>query len=105
MASGETQPYRLVELPAAMDALRKLRDKAIDLGIVESLLGALATIATRLRKDPAVAGEMLFHLKKEDSCVYRMACNPVFVRYAVYETQRVVMVLEFMAMPSSALDS
>jgi len=81
-----------------------MRDKAIERGIPESLLDALIIVASRLRNDPTTAGERLFHLKKEGSWVYRMACNPVFVRYAVYESERVVMILEFKAMPSSALD-
>src|SRR5688572_10136020 len=104
MASGGTQPYRVVELPAAMDELRELRDKATDRGVAASLLDALVTIATKLRTDPVAAGEALFRLKKEGSWVYRIACNPVFVRYAVFEPERVVMILKFQAMPSSTLD-
>jgi hypothetical protein len=101
MEPGAPQPYRLDAMPAARRQLRELSINAIESGFAKLLTGALQEMMQKLQTDPINWGDPEYHPKKQGSCVYHRACDPLFVKYVVYEPERVVLVLEVRRLPKS----
>jgi hypothetical protein len=101
MEPGDPQRFQLDAMPTAMRQLRELTRNAIESGFAKLLTGALQEMMQKLRTDPTNWGDPEYHPKKQGSCVYHRACDPLFVKYVVYEPERVVLVLEVRPLPKS----
>jgi len=83
-------PYRLSWMCLA--ELRRLRDRALQLGVGPQLRQALQTITARLADDPLDWGDPLFRLRGLSLLVHLRIHAKLRVVYGVHDTQRVVFV-------------
>lgn len=100
----ESAPYELGENAQATNDLKRLRELALERGLRHEFLSALTTIVHKLQQDPIAWGDPEYHLKKEGGCIFHAACNPLFVRYAVFELEKKVMLLRVAALSMSELE-
>jgi hypothetical protein len=73
--------------------IRALKASAAAAGLQEEFAAALQKMASKLQTEPLTWGDPEYHLKKPGGVVYHAVIAPVLVRYAVYETERQVVVL------------
>jgi mRNA-degrading endonuclease RelE of RelBE toxin-antitoxin system len=97
-------PYDLRQLPAATEQIKKLGKKAAKKGLKEEFLNALKSILEELQAEPKEAGDPLHRLHKPGALMYHGVFGPLFVQYAVFEQENIVLILKVIAMPSSPLD-
>lgn len=103
MASGGEFPYRLEETPKFMQQLRELSKKAQKRGLARQLADALQELVDRLQTAPAQWGDPEWPPKKEGSCVYHRVVGSLWVKYVVFENEKLVGLLDVRAMPRSSL--
>ena len=104
MTPGHAGGYavdRFAHVDAQISALGK-RAKAK--GILADYIRALEKILDELENQPLDWGDPAYHPHHEDSTVCHASVGPVYVEYVVFEAEKVVMIMQIKAMPSSILD-
>jgi hypothetical protein len=81
-----------------------LAEKASKAGSLKQLKEALRFVAGQLHNSPRDWGDPLRDTKKKDGVVCRGIRSPVIVQYAVYDNERVVIVLDVLPYPGTGLD-
>ena len=104
MVPGGEEPFAVGQLPEVLRRVRELTEKAAILGVGNELFEAVTTVMAKLRTDPVGSGDPDYHPKKPGSCVYHIVNDPLYFRYAVYEIERVVLILEIKPLPDSSLE-
>lgn len=104
MVPGGEEPFAVGQLPEVLRRLRELTEKAATLGVGKELFEAVTTVMAKLRADPVGCGDPEYHPKKQGSCVYHVVRDPLYIRYAVYEIERVVLIIEIKPLPDSSLE-
>ena len=97
-------PYELGESTQAVKDLKELRARAIERGMKREFLAALLTIAEKLQHDPIAWGDPEYELIKEGGRMFHVACNPLYIQYAVYELEKAVFLIRVTPMSSSGLE-
>lgn len=72
--------------------MKDLLERAREKGNLDKVLGSVKEINSRLRRDPLVFGEPLFHLKHQKGQVRTAIVSPLSVSYAVHEDRQTVIV-------------
>ncbi len=103
MLPENDQPYAVGQLSEVLRRLHDLTEKAKMLGMGRELAEAITTVVGKLAAEPASYGDPEYHPNKPGSCVYHAICDPLYVRYVVYEVERVVLILEIRPLPHSPL--
>lgn len=91
-ASDAPPPYRVVYSQKVRDSLRELIAEARESGRSAEVLAAVKEIDHRLQVYPQF-GEPLLDLTQEPGRVWIGTVQPLFVRYAIYEARRLVVVV------------
>jgi hypothetical protein len=103
MASLEGSTYRLEPTGPADQQMRALLAKAAARGELGEILAALRAVARQLKARPHDWGDPLHRTRKEGGQVYRGIKSPLVVRYAVFEPEKVVWLLDVRALPNTPL--
>jgi hypothetical protein len=90
----ETPSYRVARLPRVAQQIRALAKAAAPLGIKEKLIAALEYLDEQLHSSPLVLGNPIHSTKKEGGVVCVGVIEPIAVRFAVFETEKVVFLLD-----------
>lgn len=96
---GMDHPFDVVYLQIALHQFRELFHRAKMAGLAQQVLDAGKDIDKQLRDDPIGFGDPAFPLHHLKLQVFGRAVTPVYVSYAVHETERVVFVTSFRAAP------
>jgi hypothetical protein len=104
MPSQEASPYHVEPVGPAKEQMRRLIQKGASLNRKQEVVDALNVIIRRLRTQPLEWGDPEYRTRHPGGMVVRGAKDPVFVRYAVYEDEKAVLLLKVQAMPRSFLD-
>ena len=98
--SPQPSPYRVDYFPGVDQQIRDVSEQATDLGLRGEFFAAIRHIIDRLKADPVAFGEPEYHTVYPGGVVCHGGHNPVFVRYAVYQQERVVVILLLALMPA-----
>jgi hypothetical protein len=103
MSSNGHPIYELRQLPRATEQFKRLAKVMVQKGMKGIYVGALKSIVANLESSPKV-GDPERHLLKPDGVIYHAVFKHLFVQYAVFEPERIVLILKVMPMPNSPLD-
>jgi hypothetical protein len=98
-------PYDLRQLPQAREQIKKLGKQAVQKGLKPIYVNALKLILQKLQSNPQESGDPVYRLHKVGGLMYQGVFGPLFVQYAVFEQERIVLISRVIPMPNSALDS
>jgi hypothetical protein len=98
------RPYDLRQVPAATEQIKTLGKRAVKKGLKGEFLNALRSILEKLQAEPKEAGDPLHRLHKPGGLMFHGVFGPLFLQYAVFEQENVVVILKVIPMPSSPLD-
>jgi hypothetical protein len=97
--------YTLGRVPEAARQIKELGAKAKAVGLHLALISALKVIVDSLESTPADFGDPRYKTKRPGGMVYQAIVPPLLsVHYAVYEQERVVMLLSVNPLPRSRLE-
>jgi hypothetical protein len=85
--------YELRHLPIAGQQVRDIAKKAATKGKKENFLSAMASVLELLRTEPTTWGDPEYNLQQPGACVYHGVREPVIVKYAVFELDKIVLVM------------
>ncbi len=85
--------YTLTTMPRADQQVRILLRRAASLGIHKELIDALRSVADHLQTQPTEIGDPAHRTRKQGGMVYSLVVEPVFIRYAVFERDKTVFLL------------
>jgi hypothetical protein len=94
-ASNGATGYQVTYPPAVLQELKRIGTGVGDTEERVRFTAALRVIKGRLRTDPEVFGEYKYPLPHLQLKVRTASVRPVFVKYAVHDERRWVLVLEF----------
>jgi hypothetical protein len=103
MASGQEWPYKVDPTGPANQQIRQLVAKAEEQGTRTSVLATLAAIVRQLRTRPLEWGDPLYHTRLEGGLVCRGLEEPLIALYAVFESRKLVWLLDVRAISKSPL--
>ena len=86
--------FRLFVMPRANQQARDLLRRADALGIRNSLVTALKTIHEELQITPQTFGDPAHRTRKQGGRVFGAVVEPVHIRYAVFEQEKKVFLLD-----------
>lgn len=86
--------FRLITMPRADQQVRELLFRATSVEFRNKLIDVLRTVADNLRTAPAVVGDPLHKTRKKGGMVYGAVVQQVFIRFAVFEAEKAVFLLE-----------
>ncbi|MCI0640318.1 MAG: hypothetical protein L0Y72_29980 [Gemmataceae bacterium] len=93
------ETFDVVYLNVALDQFRDLFQRAKKKGAGANVLDVGKEIDKQLRLDPIHFGDPIYPLRHLGLMVYIRAMSPVVVTYGVHETEKVVFVGSFEAVP------
>lgn len=89
-------PYRIGRTLQAQEQLRQIVAQAISAGKADVVRAAAEELIKQLQSAAASVGEPLRRTHKQGGVVRHLVVGPLSTHYAVYEAERVVLLLEFM---------
>src|SRR3954466_5994193 len=102
MPPSAPAPFHVSQLTGVTQAVRELLESARAAGNAKEMTEVLRLTIGKLKADPISWGEAQFHPKKAGSVVCQRIWRGISVRYAVFEQERKVMILEIKAYPEPA---
>ena len=103
MAENGQSLYAVDRLAKVTDQIRQLGQRAAALGITAELTTALRTIVRKLETKPQTWGEPRYQTQLLGGMVREAIQSSLWVRYAVYEMQRAVLITDLKPLPSHPL--
>ena len=103
MASTEGSPYRLEPTGVADAQIRALMAKAAARGEQQEVRSSLSEVTRQLKTRPHDWGDPIHRTRKEGGMVYHAIQASLIVRYVVFESERVVGLLDVRAMTNTPL--
>ncbi len=101
---AKKQPdYRVDRLAVVDEQMRALAAKAAAAGIREYYLQSLHAVLERLRTQPLEWGDPDWRTQRPGGTVCHGLLGPLLVKYAVFEPDRVVLMLDLSPLPRSPL--
>ena len=91
MAAAE---FKLFVMPRANQQTRDLLQKAFSLGFRDELITTLKTSHDELRSAPEALGDPAHRTRKQGGRVYGAVVEPIYIRYAVFEHEKMVFLLD-----------
>jgi hypothetical protein len=92
--------FRIGRVPKAVQQMQTLADQARQAGTYDEYLAALKTIYARLETDPLGWGDPEHHMKKEGGLMCHGVAKPLYVHFAVYEQEGVVIIVDIKSLPA-----
>jgi hypothetical protein len=93
MLSNGQPEYKVGYLPAAKQQIHDLAAGCTDHGQKKALASALKAMLAKLQTEPSIWGDPEYNLQKPGGCVYHGIIEPVIIRYAIYEHERIVLIM------------
>lgn len=90
----ETPHYQVARLPRVTQQMRALTKRAKVLGIKTALLEAFESLDRQLQRAPLSLGNPVHTTKKRGGIVCVAIVEPISIRFAVYEDERAVILLD-----------
>lgn len=87
-------PYRVAHMPYVGKQMRDLVKKATQLGIKAELIAAYEYLDQQLQSSPLTLRNPMHRTKKQGGVVCVGVIEPISVRFAVFETEKVVFLLD-----------
>jgi hypothetical protein len=103
MTTNGPPRYRVDHVPVAKLQLVKLMQRAAELGITAEVAGTLRTIVQQLETRPGKWGDPQYDTHLPGGVVLRRWLHPLIVKYAFFEMDRAVLLLEVWAVPGHPL--
>jgi hypothetical protein len=97
--------FKISRVPRATEQMRDLVRRASALGMRAELAAALLEITERLQNDPLQFGEPSYNTHKPGGVVCTAVVQPLKVTFAVFDTDKVVFLLDVSPMPRSPLEA
>jgi hypothetical protein len=104
MSSPSGANFTVDRLPKVDDEIRELAKVARANGRLQEYLNIVRDVLDELEQDPQNWGDPEYHGKSEGSTVCHGIAGPLYVKYVVFEPERVVVIFQVRAMPNSWLD-
>jgi hypothetical protein len=89
-----TPRYRVAHLSRVARQMRELTKRAASLGIKPELMAAFETLDEQLHTGPLALGEPVHRTKRRGGVVCVAVIEPISVRFAVLEREKVVFLLD-----------
>lgn len=86
--------FTLTTMPRADQQVRDLIVRADAIGFRNDLIDALKSIADQLRTEPTKGADPAHRTRKKGGMVYGLVVEPIFVRFAVFEAEKTVFLLD-----------
>jgi hypothetical protein len=96
--------YQVDRVPQVDEQIQALAKKAVTRSAKQQLVAALKTALEQLRTRPLDWGDPERRTRKKGGVICHGICTPIFVRYVVFEAERVVMILTVDPLPGSGLE-
>jgi hypothetical protein len=96
--------FQIVHVPRVAAQLKELIEKAARTNQREIVADALATIVAGLQNDPANFGDPAYSTQRPGGVVCNRIVQPLHVRFAVFEKDRVVFLSHIAEMSGSGLE-
>src|SRR5271166_1326623 len=103
MAPHESSPYRVDPTGHAKQQMTAFAYKAAAGTQRQQVVAALRAIFQHLETRPLEWGDPLYHTRLEGGLVCRGLEEPLIAHYAVFESRKLVWLLDVRAVPSSPL--
>jgi hypothetical protein len=103
MTSNGPPRYRVEPVPVAERQIAKLLQRAAQLGTMAEVIGTLRGIIRKLESQPGTWGDPQYHTHLPGGVVLRGFLKPLVVKYALFEKDRAVLLLEVWALPGHPL--
>lgn len=87
MASDPTPRFTVSWSQQGLDQVRRINERAREIGILADWAGTLRRITDRLETDPRVYGDPLYPLRSLKLLIHRLIVDRVEVLYGVHETE------------------
>jgi len=100
MSSNGNTVYELRHLPTVGQMIKDATKIATARGRKAAFLAALIYVFAKLRTEPSSWGDPEYNLHKPGGCVYHCIHNPVVVQYAVFEHEKIVLLMNVRILPS-----
>ena len=68
-----------------------------------ALASALTSVLAKLRTEPSTWGDLEYNLQMPGGCVYHAIFEPLLIKYAVYEPERVVLIMSVRLLPGAGV--
>jgi hypothetical protein len=104
MTDDDADDYRVDRLVAVTEQIHELAAKAAAKGRQPEFVETLKSILAELTKKPLEWGDPEYRTRKRGGIVCHRARPPLFVQFAVFEEERVVMILKLRGLPGSFLE-
>jgi hypothetical protein len=98
-----SMPFKVSHFPQAEAQLRALARRAAAQGVYAAFSEAAHRIDEHLRSGPLRFGDPEYNTKHPGGVVCHGIEPPLLVRFAVYEAEQTVLVIEFAPLPNSSL--
>jgi hypothetical protein len=95
--------YRVGRGPIAQRQMAQLMKRATEIGIGAEVAATLRAIGRFLQTQADTWGDPQYHTKLPGGVVLRAMVDPFIVKYALFEAEKAVLLLEVRAMPDHPL--
>ena len=93
MSSNGQTGYELRHLPVVAQQIKDAGEKAAIVGKKTAFVAAMTIVLAKLQAEPTTWGDPEYNLHQPGACVYHGICDPVIAKYAVFERDKVVLVM------------
>jgi hypothetical protein len=105
MSSNGSPSYDVQHLPPAAQQVKSLAEKAAKLGRMDQYVASLRAVIKKLQTAPSTWGDPEYNLHTPGGCVYHAIISPVFVQYAVFEHDKIVLIMKVLGVAGSGLEA
>jgi hypothetical protein len=98
-----SMPFKVSKYSRAAAQVRALAKRAVTLGIFDQFRATVRRVQSRLENDPLSWGDPEYNTKHPGGVVHHGIDDNLLVRFAVYEAEQVVCIIEVEALPRSPL--
>ena len=96
--------FRVSYLPLAMTKLRRIEERAKELGILDRILADYKEIESRLNSDPRTFGNLSHQFQQMKMQAYVGIAIPIVVHYGVHDEAPVVIVRDVKVLSGWGMD-
>jgi hypothetical protein len=104
MDQNQNPVYKVGLLSRVNKQIRDLSEQGKLKGVNEALIAALKKVRDFCKEKPIEWGDPVRRTTREGGMVCRGICKPIVVEYAVFESDRTVIVLDIFPFPNCGFD-
>lgn len=99
----QSGPYKVGRLAVVNEQIRQIGQKAKLLGMRQEIENALLAVVSKLEAEPLTWGDPQYATRHPGGLVLRGLRFPLIVRYAAFEHERAVIILDMRVFPGHPL--